>query len=276
MDSCLQISLHEGGRIVNWTLGDQVIIAEPKNSDYSASYAGAMLCPFTNRIEDGTYNFNQKKYQLKINEENLNHALHGLVYNQSFELLYLVEEDTFSEIALTCHYNGQAKGYPFVFSINLTYRLENTSLKVIVEVTNLSMQSIPMALGWHPYFFSDNRDNSFLQFDAVKKFINNPRNIPVDAVDFNQTVQLNFKDFFDDGFELSSPQLTFNTPKYQLTFLLDKHTKFLQIYTPANQAVVAIEPMTAAANSFNNLQGLHVLDAQSSMKQQITIQYTKH
>ncbi len=40
-----------------------------------------------NRISDGKYTFNNKHYQLDINEIDRHNAIHGLVYNKAFKVI---------------------------------------------------------------------------------------------------------------------------------------------------------------------------------------------
>ena len=52
-----------------------------------ASYQGCVLFPFPNRLENGRYKFNGKKYQLPINEIDRNNQLHGFVNIYKFNCL---------------------------------------------------------------------------------------------------------------------------------------------------------------------------------------------
>jgi aldose 1-epimerase len=44
------------------------------------------------------------------------------------------------------------KQWPFAHSIELTYRLEKGVLEVRAAITNLSVEAMPVAIGFHPYF----------------------------------------------------------------------------------------------------------------------------
>ncbi|NCV74274.1 MAG: hypothetical protein EBW24_05095, partial [Actinobacteria bacterium] len=48
-------------------------------------YAGSVLAPWPNRIKDGRYKFNNKIFELPINEVAKNNALHGLVANSDWQ-----------------------------------------------------------------------------------------------------------------------------------------------------------------------------------------------
>ena len=63
----------------------------------------------------------------------------------------------------------------------------------------------------------------------------------------------------DDGFPLETNEIDFSTPKYDLNIKSSSEENFLQLYTPENRNAIAIEPMTGAADNFNNKIGLQTL-----------------
>ena len=273
--SKLELSPDEGGRIISWSFGDLLVISDPEKMTYKDSYAASLLCPFVNRINDGKYSYNNKNYQLSINEHTLRHALHGLVYNKSFQLKYIIEQEELSSIGLRYDYQGNEVGYPFPFSLEIEYELSNQSLSLVMKVINLSDQAIPMALGWHPYFNVADKKSSGLTFDSEKKIINDNRNIPVDNIDLNERLTLKFDEFCDDCYQIQSGMITFYTSDYCINFDLKDNIKFLQIYSPPNENVIAIEPVTAAANCFNNNIGLQIIPPFQGMSYKATLTLTQ-
>jgi len=51
----------------------------------------------------------------------------------------------------------------------------------------------------------------------------------------------------------------FSTPEYDFNISSTSKENFLQLYTPVQPNVIAIEPMTGAADNFNNKTGLQTL-----------------
>ena len=51
----------------------------------------------------------------------------------------------------------------------------------------------------------------------------------------------------------------FSTPEYDFNISSTSKENFLQLYTPVQPNVIAIEPMTGAADNFNNKIGLQTL-----------------
>ena len=63
----------------------------------------------------------------------------------------------------------------------------------------------------------------------------------------------------DDGYPLKTNEIEFLTPEYSFKIKTTSKENFLQLYTPDKSNVIAIEPMTGAADNFNNKIGLQTL-----------------
>ena len=265
----------QGGRVLSLVLENIDIITEPEGIPYSDSYAASVLFPFPNRVEDGIYNFNNVDYQLTCNQIKEHNALHGLIYNQTFEVVKQSSDNKNTQVKLLYESDGSFTGFPFKFKVELTYQLNRNKFYCSIKVTNTDACAFPFAMGWHPYFFTSEKETSTLEFTAKNQLINNHRNIPVEAKSLNKKVTLKLNESYDDCFELAVNEALFKTPHYNLTLKLDKTSKYLQIYTPADANVVAIEPMTAPANSFNNALGLKILEAGATHSETYTLSINK-
>ena len=65
----------------------------------------------------------------------------------------------------------------------------------------------------------------------------------------------------DTGYLLTTNEIKFSTPEYNLNISSNSKDFFLQLYTPDDQNIIAIEPMTGAADNFNNEIGLQTLQS---------------
>ena len=169
--SKVQISLNEGGRLSNLVFEDTQVLADFDASTYKNNYASSILFPFVSRIKDGKYTFNNSKYKLNCNEVDKNNALHGLVYNKTF--VCTKKALTLNDASVTLQYKdyGEHQGFPFKFNIELTYTLNKKGIIVSVNIINKDEKTFPFSLGWHPYFYSKNLDNSTLNFSSNKKYV---------------------------------------------------------------------------------------------------------
>lgn len=266
-NSRLEVSLENGGSIENYYINGVQVIALPDTISYSESYASALLFPFVNRINDGKYTFQNTDFQLDCNHIAEGHAIHGLVYNKRFEVVE--KRITAKQSLLTLKYEEESgeMGFPFKYSLQVTYKLGYNTLSVEFLVKNTDQQTFPFSVGWHPYFKTSDISKSQLVFSAKHQFINNCRNIPIQSDGLSGKRYLDFNAPKDDCYALNHKKVEFCTPDYNMTIVNSNENNILQIYTPQQTNLVAIEPMTAAPDSFNNNYGLKVLAPQQTFRE---------
>ncbi|MFK5959110.1 MAG: aldose 1-epimerase [Lutibacter sp.] len=259
-ESYAKILLNLGGSLQELILDDKQIIKNLKPLSYDNSFSSAILFPFTCRIKNGNYLFNNNEYHLELNENNEN-ALHGLVYNKKFKVVTQETTTDFASITLIYEETQKPKGFPFNFKLFLVYTLSHSSLNLEVKVINSDLTSFPFAIGWHPYFYSSDLFNSFLDFSSSKKLVFDDKMIPIkidEISPINKKIQIkNTK--FDDCYIINYKNLNFETPAYSINISSSSNENYFQLYTPNKINTIAIEPMTGPANSFNNKFGLKVL-----------------
>ncbi|MFC4723273.1 aldose 1-epimerase [Geojedonia litorea] len=257
-NSCFaKIDLQLGGSLQELRLDKKSLISSNHVLPYPESYASAVLFPFVNRIEQGRYSFDSNNYELDINEKVLNNALHGLVYNKTFELVSKDSTSTSASVSISYIEINRNKGFPFTFEISLTYRLTNSTLELQVDILNTDENVFPFSLGWHPYFNTSNIFNSYLSFLSHKKLVVNENMIPISEENIAIQHPIQIKDkCFDDCFVLNSNKVKLETPDYTMELSSTSEENYLQLYTPNNRKSIAIEPQTAPANSFNSKIGL--------------------
>lgn len=243
---------------------------------YNNKFNASLLFPFPNRIDDGKYNFNTTTYQLYCNEATLNNALHGHIFNKTFEIVKTEASENYAKIVLNYTNNGTITGFPFAYKFEVTYVFYVNKVTIEMQVKNIDIKPFPFGLGWHPYFKSDNLATSVLNFEGNKKYDLDVKMIPKNKINLPFKTPLTINDtFLDDCFLINKPQVTFNTTNYnvQLDFISNTPESFLQCYTPHTRDSIAIEPMTCAPNSFNNLHGLKTLNPDEHYNWQITMHF---
>ncbi|WP_405608258.1 aldose 1-epimerase [Polaribacter sp. Asnod1-A03] len=255
-----KIFLDQGASLQELTLNKKTIIQDLKPLEYKTTYASSILFPFANRIKDGLYSFNNKEFQLEKNQQEEQNALHGFIYDKTFKILAKETTETKASITLEYIENSKTKGFPYSYSILVTYIFSDDSLSLKVDIKNTDEKTFPFTLGWHPYFISDNLYESCLNFDCKEKLIIGKRNITTGTEDIQSKVSLDIKDKqLDDCWILNSDKVRFKTPNYQLNFESSVNENFFQAYTPPRANTIAIEPTTGVSNSFNNKIGLQTL-----------------
>ena len=259
-DSNAKVYLNLGGSLQVLSLNKKSIINGLSPQRYEETYASAILFPFTNRIKNGTYTFQDKDYTLNLNLEEENSAIHGLVYNKTFQIISKETTDDIACLKIGFTENKKTKGFPFKYSIQLTYTLSQDILTLNVEITNTDNNPFPFNIGWHPYFYSSNLFDSKLSLNSNKKLVFNEEMIPIGVNDIVETEEIQIKNkHFDDCYILNSKSIQFRTPDHQITLSSSSNENYLQVYTPNNSNAIAIEPKTGPSNSFNNKLGLNIL-----------------
>ncbi len=273
--SFAKIILNQGASLQELTIKTIPVIKDIAPISYRESFASSILFPFANRIKDGKYAFNAIEYQAEINQVEENNALHGFVHDKEFELVKKYTTDNKASVVLEYNEAKLNKGFPFTYKIQLEYILTSDSLELKVKIENTSKSRFPFTLGWHPYFYSEDLNNSFLKFESSKHVVFDEKMIPINTKEL-----ANFQNFelknkkLDDCFYLDSNLVEFITPAYHLELSSSEKDIFLQIYTPPKKNTIAIEPTTGISNSFNSKIGLKTLlpkeEYQISWKLKIT------
>jgi aldose 1-epimerase len=228
-------------------------------------FKSARLAPFVCRLKKGNYSWNQQNYH--IDKFMLGqHAIHGLVFNSKYEIQDIGHNKTKAWVNLIQHFNG-CEGYPFAFSSQITYTLEeNNQLVISTKVTNRHTEPIPFTEGWHPYFKLDVPINECcLQIASSQMLSFNNELIPTGAIetDIRFTNSSVIEDtFLDNCFILESNNaFCLLTGKHiQLQILPVAGFPYLQVYTPNHRNSIAIENLSGAPDCFNNHMGLLALE----------------
>ena len=237
------------------------------------AYKSSMLFPFAGRIPDGKYKFDGEQYQFEIDEPDTNSALHGFFHGRKFTLDKVIEEDGKIKLVLVNSYNSERKAYPFNLNLELNYIFGNNGLEYRIKIKNNGDKKAPASYGWHPYFkLAKSIDELFLEIDAEKEINLDHRTfVPDGSIKENpfKNEQIRIVDKeLDNVFKFESDA------KIRATHLVNKKKNialklwqetgadkfnYLIIFTPPQRESIAIEPITSNINSFNNKEGLIIL-----------------
>lgn len=117
-----------------------------------------LLAPFANRLDEQAFYANGKKYNFDMELGNVRGAIpiHG--YLSGAQDWKMVEAKADGKAAwvtnkLDFYRNPQwMKQFPFAHTLQMTYRLQDGVLEVRTRIENLSVEPMPVAIGFHPYF----------------------------------------------------------------------------------------------------------------------------
>jgi len=265
----------------------------------SQSSLGALLIPFANRIENGTYTFANSTYHLTKDNSTISHGF--LISGRPMFVASKITNLNEGTLELGYNFNGSDVGYPFKVNVRVRYTLkrDGSGLTVTISSTNnMQTSSAPFQAGAHPYFhlMNGNFNNTHIVLNRTcaswerqaQKVDQVPSGSLSAFVSFNGTDYVssnhtpcgpacgsmgNGNLHWDDGFSslmtsagCSTLAASVEDGDDTLTLFLEDGFQFLQVYTGNRIAGVALEPMSGETNCFNNQQGLVVLKPQGEWR----------
>ena len=227
-------------------------------------YKGAHLIPFSGRIIDGVYTFHSKTYQLPVNETDRNNALHGFLNDKKLNVLHVSNDNESASLELSYDYKRNVPGYPFTFRLSLIYTLSAGGLKINISVKNTGTESMPFSCGWHPYFrFNEPVDNLYFQIPATDIVELTEHLVPsgelVATHQFTRSEKIGSAQldtcFVMKNEKIVRARLYSPTEDYSLCLWQqagERQFRYMQVYIPPHRRSIAIEPVSAPPNVFNN------------------------
>ena len=272
-----QAAVLSGGQLAELVLAREgrlhslIYLPNDDHWDNDGWRTSALLFPWPSRIRGGQYAFEEKTYQLPINDGQHNAAIHGFVHGQELERLEHAAHDDHAVLKLGFTHPGDYPGYPFPFQFTVTYTLRaDGRFELGFEVENTGNAAMPVALGWHPYwrFAGESTDDWTLHFDADAQLLLDEDLMPTGIQPLNATELPLRGQTLDAAFRLrpnpNGSTTRLHSPLQQATLHLWQpqgpgQFNYLVVFTPGSRGGVAIEPLTAGVDAFNNGEGLLVL-----------------
>jgi len=278
----------KGALLNRWqVLGHSKLIEIVEGNDFSKGWGdfeangfrGGKMSPFSCRIENGQYTFENNSYTLEKFYQD-KHALHGILYDAHFSIKLNKTDDQGAYLHLQYQYEATDKGFPFAYTILIKWHLyKNNLVTVETIVTNLSDSTIPMMDGWHPYFTLDaNINDTFIQLKANGKIEYDEMLLPTGKMlDENEfAIRKKIGDLHLDNCYLvdaSANTCVLENEKYQLIVQPLMNYPYLQLYTPADRKSIAIENLSGIPNCFNNKIGLQLMKPYQSWELKTSYQF---
>ncbi|MBE6370425.1 MAG: aldose 1-epimerase [Lentisphaerae bacterium] len=131
----------------------EILRTPPEDFDYLAKpeiWGMPVLLP-PNRIRDGKFSYQNRSYQLPINEPPpRNNCLHGLILHKPWQ----IRKSADNAVELFIHYPGSAanEGWMHEFEVRLHYTFAEDAVYQEITVRNLSELDMPLMVGFHSAF----------------------------------------------------------------------------------------------------------------------------
>lgn len=237
-------------------------------------FKSCKLTPFACRIKDAKYHFNGKEYRPEKYLLGKN-AIHGLIYDKTFEVISTHADDNGAEVVMRYAYRGEEKGYPFHFDCIVAYKLSpGNRLTISTTLVNKDSSAIPLQDGWHPYFTMGKKiDELELTLKTSKHVVFDEELIPTgEMADYKtyyegkKICSANFDDCFLLDQHVNGPACTLKDANkgLQVEIWPDETYPYLQVYIPPHRNSIALENLSAPPDAFNNQINLLILQPEEA------------
>jgi aldose 1-epimerase len=269
-----------GGGLRSYSAGGRELVDGYSADEMSSSGRGQVLIPWPNRLQDGSYEFDGRGYQLPLNELEHHNAIHGLVRWAAW-----TAAEREPHRAVMEHLLHPQPGYPFSLRISIEYALSDHGLQVRTTATNLGTEPCPYGSGAHPYLTLGTATINRLMLRVPGRTVlrSNERGLPIGAVavedteyDFRQprpigatTLDHAFTDLERDQDGLAHVELRDPEHGTQVSLWVDQSYPYLMLFSGdplpnVNRRSLAVEPMTCPPNAFRTRDALIRLEPGSS------------
>jgi aldose 1-epimerase len=242
------------------------------------------LAPWADRLDEQAFYANGKRYAFDMSLGNIRGAnpIHGfLSATDRWQIKELEADETSARVTSRLEFfrnPAWMKQFPFAHTIEMTHRLRDGVLEVATRIENLSIEPMPVAVGFHPYFqLTDSlRDEWTLSVAARTHWPLTSSKMPTGetqpiATFFPDPDAVTLKDFdLDDVFsdlvrdQAGRAAMTLKGKSQRLDIVLGPNYRAVVIYAPrpavnvttpadpgATRNFICIEPVAAIINALN-------------------------
>ncbi len=247
-------------------------------------FAGRLLFPWNDRIPGGRYSFAGEEHALRVNCGEDGSAIHGFLYRRTMELVGEYTDEGSASLVLRARLSpGEEPGYPFAPSLRVEYRLEPGRFSLDFTIRNDGAESAPVALGWHPYFslggpakdwILEHKGELHVPVGSDLMPLDGPESVAGTPWDFRAGRRLG-EGPLDMALGSSPDGATRLIGPSGLELELEAEPslfRYIQVYLPGEGDSVAIEPVSAATDSFNRPElGLIVLKKGEERRARVSV-----
>jgi aldose 1-epimerase len=157
------------------------------------------------------------------------------------------------------------KQFPFAHTVEMTHRLAGGILDVRTRIDNLSVEAMPVAIGFHPYFeLADSpRDDWTIAIGAKTRWLLSPGKVPTgetEAIErlFPDPQAIPLRDYeLDDVFgdlqrdESGRATMSVRGKRQRIDVVFGPNFRAAVVYAPRDRNFICFEPMAGITDSMN-------------------------
>ena len=278
-DSALEATFHPGAGMLCSSLrhrGDELLAQNAGVAAYAhrgATMGIPLLYPWANRLADFSYSAAGRTVEVphdptRIAVDQNGLPIHGVIGGRLRWELTSTPDPGAQSVSASLSWNDSARDlfevFPFSHELRYEAQLSGGRLDVEIGVHASAADSVPLALGFHPYLCSPGlpREQWEIELPAMRRLALDADQIPVGPQQELDPERFELADReFDDGFDSLPEPARFTVAggrRIEVEFL--EGFPCAQVFAPRNSQFICFEPMTAPANALRSHEGLLVLD----------------
>lgn len=234
-----------------------------RNKPYNDNHylCGAPLLFPANRIKNGSFEYDGRRYEFDVNEKDTNCHIHGLIHDAPFKVISLEENRVVCEYTITAR-----KGFEHNVNVQVAYTLSDDGLETRLKIFNNSPHSLPTILGYHTTFnigFTTITNKQSVRVKAGvegeivrdKKFLPTGEILEQDdiAQQFQNGTFAPYKNPISRHCKANSNVMTLTNieRKIKVSYEVDEKFKYRLIYNGDGEDFICLEPQTNMVNALN-------------------------
>jgi aldose 1-epimerase len=227
--------------------------------------------PWINRLDEQAFYANGRRYAFDLELGNVRGTIpiHGFLTTTDQWRVTSMRADR-GAAALTSRLEffrqpAWMKQWPFAHTIEMTYRLKDGVLEVITTISNMSADSMPVSIGYHPHFqlTDSTRDEWTIAVGARTHWTLAPNKLPTGDTEpierfFRDPARTPLRDYdLDDVFSdlvrdsQGRARMAVIGKAQQIEVLFGPRYKAAVLWAPKPQHFICFEPMAAITNGIN-------------------------
>lgn len=245
-------------------------IDDPRAGQFGIPFLG----PWANRLDEQAFYANGRRYAFDMDLGNVKGAIpiHGFLGAAEWEVVEARADQSAAWVTSRLEFFRSPlwmKQFPFAHTLEMTHRLQEGVLEVRTRIQNMSVERMPVSIGFHPYFqLTDSpRDDWTVAIGArthwrlaenkvptgetepIERLFPDPGAVPLKSYRVDDL----FGDLVRDGQGVAVMTVTGRAQRLDVT--MGPRYRAVVVYAPgSDRGFVCFEPMAGITNAMNAAQ----------------------
>jgi aldose 1-epimerase len=227
-----------------------------------------LLHPWANRLSGWSYEVDGRHVELARGSAHVRpdeHGLpiHGLLHG---ETSWVVSEHTQTQLRAGFDFGADSRRmrmFPFAHELAVHAMLDPVGLQITTTLTATGDVAVPVAFGYHPYLRPPGVPRSAWEIESSvsEQLVLDRSSVPTGEVRSERVASGALGErTFDHGYQSATGAwLRLRAAARTIDLRLLEGYSHAQLFAPANEDVIAFEPMTAAADALRSGNGLRTV-----------------